>query len=72
MPSATEEFRKQYLASIAVLKEVGLDLDDYEVAIRFTKDFYSENNEFIKSLVDIVEKPVLIEMWDERFFSNFV
>jgi len=68
MQSATEEFRKQYLASIAVLKEVGLNLDDYEVAIRFTKDFYSENKEFIESLVDIVGKPVLIEMWDERFF----
>jgi threonyl-tRNA synthetase len=68
MKSATEEFRKQYQASIAVLKEVGLDLGDYEVAIRFTKDFYGENKEFIESLVDIVEKPVLIEMWDERFF----
>ncbi len=68
MLSATEEFRKQYLASIAVLKEVGLDLSDYEVAIRFTKDFYGENREFIESLVDIVKKPVLIEMWDERFF----
>jgi threonyl-tRNA synthetase len=68
MKSATEEFRKQYLASIAVLKEVGLDLSDYEVAIRFTKDFYSENREFIEGLVDIVKKPVLIEMWDERFF----
>jgi threonyl-tRNA synthetase len=68
MKSATEEFRKQYLASISVLKEVGLDLSDYEVAIRFTKDFYSENREFIESLVDIVKKPVLIEMWDQRFF----
>jgi len=53
---------------ISVLKEVGLDLNDYEVAIRFTKDFYAENKEFIEGLVDIVRKPVLIEMWDERFF----
>jgi len=68
MRSAMEEFRKQYQASIAVLKEVGLDLSDYEVAIRFTKDFYAENREFIEGLVGIVEKPVLIEMWDERFF----
>jgi threonyl-tRNA synthetase len=68
MNSAMEEFRKQYLASISVLNEVGIDLDDYEVAIRFTKDFYSENREFIEGLVDIVHKPVLIEMWDERFF----
>jgi threonyl-tRNA synthetase len=68
MKSATEEFRKQYLASISVLNDVGLDLSDYEVAIRFTKDFYSENREFIESLMDIVKKPVLIEMWDQRFF----
>ena len=68
MASATEEFRKQYLASISVLKDVGLDLEDYEVAIRFTKEFYGENREFIEGLVDIVKKPVLIEMWDERFF----
>lgn len=68
MNQATAEFRKQYQASIAVLKEVGLDLSDYEVAIRFTRDFYAENKEFIAGLVNIVEKPVLIEMWDERFF----
>jgi len=68
MSSAVEEFRKQYEASISVLKEVGLDLSDYEVAIRFTKDFYAENKPFIESLVGIVNKPVLIEMWDERFF----
>jgi threonyl-tRNA synthetase len=68
MKSAMEEFRKQYQASIALLKEVGLDVADYEVAIRFTRDFYNQNREFIEGLVDIVEKPVLIEMWDERFF----
>jgi len=68
MGQAMEEFRKQYEASIAVLKDVGLDLGDYEVAIRFTKDFYNENKQFIEGLVDIVQKPVLIEMWDDRFF----
>lgn len=68
MKQATDAFREQYKASISVLKDVGLDLSDYEVAIRFTKDFYAENKEFIEGLVDIVDKPVLIEMWDERFF----
>ena len=68
MKSAMEEFRKQYQASIALLKEVGLDVADYEVAIRFTREFYDQNREFIEGLVGIVEKPVLIEMWDERFF----
>jgi threonyl-tRNA synthetase len=68
MKSAMEEFQKQYLACISVLSEVGVDLADYEVAIRFTRDFYNENKQFIEGLVDIVKKPVLIEMWDERFF----
>lgn len=68
MKQATDAFREQYKVSISVLKDVGLDLSDYEVAIRFTKDFYAENKEFIEGLVDIVDKPVLIEMWDERFF----
>jgi threonyl-tRNA synthetase len=68
MNQAVEEFKKQFKISIDVLRDVGLDLDDYEIGIRFTKDFYSENQEFIQSLVDVVKKPVLIEMWDERFF----
>lgn len=68
MSSATHEFEEQYRSSISVLKDIGLDLEDYEVAIRFTRDFYAENKEFIVGLVKIVDKPVLIEMWDERFF----
>jgi len=68
MNGATREFENQYKASISVLEEAGLDLDDYEVAIRFTKEFYDENREFVEGLVRIVNKPVLIEMWEERFF----
>jgi threonyl-tRNA synthetase len=68
MSQAVEEFRKQYEMSISVLKDIGLDLSDYEVALRFTKDFYEANKDFISCLVDVVGKPVLIEMWDERFF----
>ncbi|MDD1752777.1 MAG: threonine--tRNA ligase [Methanotrichaceae archaeon] len=68
MNQAVEEFKKQFEISIDMLRDVGLDLNDYEVGIRFTKDFYSENQEFVQSLVDVVKKPVLIEMWDERFF----
>lgn len=68
MAGATREFENQYEASISVLEEAGLDLDDYEVAIRFTREFYDENREFVEGLVRIVNKPVLIEMWEERFF----
>lgn len=63
-----EEFFNQYRLSVEVLKEIGLEPDDYEVAVRVTKDFYEENKEFVHSLVDVLKKPILIEMWDHRFF----
>ncbi|RLI73445.1 threonine--tRNA ligase [Archaeoglobales archaeon] len=65
---AKQEFFNQYNLSIDVLREIGLDPEDYEVAIRITRDFYEENKDFVHSLVDILRKPILIEMWDQRFF----
>ncbi len=67
MDHAIAEFKDQYAMCMAVLADIGLD-QDYEVAIRFTRDFYIENQEFITELVKIVDKPVLIELWDSRFF----
>jgi len=68
MAQAVEEFRIQYQMCMDVLADIGLSKKDYEVAIRFTKDFYDANREFIHSLAKIVGKPVLIEMWEDRFF----
>ncbi len=68
LKQAMEEFKKQYKLSMEVLKGVGLTPDDYEVAIRFTEDFWNENKDFIVELVKIIGKPVLIEMWKQRFF----
>jgi threonyl-tRNA synthetase len=68
MDEAVAQFNEQYNMCINVLSMIGLSLDDYEVAIRFTRDFYNENRDFIVNLVKIVNKPVLIELWDQRFF----
>ncbi|MCD4799433.1 MAG: threonine--tRNA ligase, partial [Methanosarcinales archaeon] len=68
MEQAIIEFGEQYNMCMSVLDTMGLDLEDYEVAIRFTRDFYEENKEFITELARVVDKPVLVEMWDERFF----
>ena len=68
LQQAMEEFKKQYKLSMEVLKGVGLAPEDYEVAIRFTEDFLNENREFIVELAKIIGKPVLIEMWKQRFF----
>jgi len=68
MNEATQQFNEQYNMCIDVLSKIGIDLKDYEVAIRFTRDFYENNKEFITGLVKTVNKPVLVELWDERFF----
>lgn len=68
MDEAKNQFFEQYEFCIDVLKNVGIKLEDFEIAIRFTKDFYNENKELIEKMVRKVNKPVLIEMWDTRFF----
>ncbi|NDB62483.1 MAG: threonine--tRNA ligase [Nitrosopumilaceae archaeon] len=68
IPQAVEEFRKRFDLSRNVLKEVGIDDSDYEMAIRFTEEFYNENKAYIEELVKKMGKPVLVEMWKERFF----
>lgn len=68
MRQAKEEFLNRFKICINVLEGIGLSRSDYETAIRFTKDFYEENGEFIASLAKIFGKPVLIEMWEARFF----
>jgi threonyl-tRNA synthetase len=70
LDQAKQEFLVRFKLSMEVLEE-GLELDkkeDYELAIRFTRDFYEENKDFILSLVKLFGKPALIEMWEGRFF----
>jgi len=68
MEQAKEEFRKRFDLSRKVIKELGIDETDYEMAMRFTEDFYNENKPLIEELVKKNGRPVLVEMWKERFF----
>jgi len=68
LEQAKQEFRKRFELSISVLQELGLSIEDVEMAIRFTEEFYNENKEFITELIDRFGKPVMVEMWKERFF----
>jgi len=79
LEQAKNEFKTRFNLSMTVLSNVGLSKDDFEVAIRFTKDFYDENKEFVEELAKNFGKPMLVEMWAERFFyfrlkwdANFV
>jgi len=68
MNQAKEEFRKRFDLSRDVIKGLGIDDMDYEMAIRFTEEFYNENRALIEEIVAKLGKPVLVEMWKERFF----
>ncbi|RLG09048.1 MAG: threonine--tRNA ligase [Thaumarchaeota archaeon] len=68
LEQAKSEMKRRLKLCIEVMEGVGLTKDDLEMAIRFTRDFYEENKDFIFELVREFGKPVLAEMWDERFF----
>ena len=68
MSQAIDEFRKRFDLSREVLAGLGIEENDYEVGIRFTEGFYNENKDLIKQMVSKVGKPVLVEMWKEKFF----
>ncbi len=65
MNQAKEEFLRQYKLSMKWMEDLGLN---YDVAIRFVKDFYEENKDFARELARLVGKPILVELWEERFF----
>jgi threonyl-tRNA synthetase len=68
LEQAKKEFTTRFNLCIEVLGDIGLSKEDYEVAVRFTKDFYEKNKDFIASLAKICGKPLLAEVWAERFF----
>ncbi len=65
---AMDEFKVRFDLCLSVLKNIGIDNTDIEMALRTTKDFYGKNKDFIIDLVKKLGKPILIEMWDERIF----
>jgi threonyl-tRNA synthetase len=69
MDQAKEEFFKRFRLSVRVIEALGLSTtDDVEMAIRFTEDFYKENVAFVNELAKMFGRPVLVELWKDRFF----
>ena len=68
MDQAVDEIKVRFDLSRNVLRELGISESDYDMAIRFTEDFYNENKSSIQELVKKHGKPVLVEMWKEKFF----
>lgn len=65
---AKQEALKRFKLSIDVINGLGLTMDDLEMAIRFTDEFYNSNKEFVNELIRMLGKPALVEKWNERFF----
>ncbi|WP_455392533.1 threonine--tRNA ligase [[Eubacterium] cellulosolvens] len=66
---AKTELEKRFELSNRILKGIGFDIqEDIQLSLRVTKDFYEQNKEFIELLVVSWGRPVLLEMWSERFF----
>ncbi len=68
LPQAIDEIKIRFELSQNVLHGLGIVESDYEMAIRFTEDFYNENKSSIEELVKKHGRPVLVEMWKEKFF----
>ncbi len=68
MPQAVSELRSRFRLSKDVLRNMEIADEDYEMAVRLTRGFYSENRSAIEDLVREHGRPVLVEMWEEKFF----
>ena len=70
---AKEEFVKRFELSLKVIEGLGISPnDDVDMVIRFTSDFYEQNKEFIKTFAARLKKPIIVEMWKEKFFYFIV
>jgi threonyl-tRNA synthetase len=69
LEQAKEEFMVRFELCLDTMS-AGLEFskEDYELAVRFTKEFYEKNKDFIESLVKKFNKPTLIELLPQRSF----
>jgi threonyl-tRNA synthetase len=65
LDQAREEFKRQFDRSKSWME--ALDVP-FETAVRFVKGFYQENKDFAASLARTVNRPVLVEMWEQQSF----
>lgn len=65
MEQAKAEFLEQFKLSMQWMDDIGCP---YNAGVRFVRSFFDENREFAVGLAKLLGRPILIEMWDERFF----
>ncbi|MFX1329890.1 MAG: threonine--tRNA ligase [Promethearchaeota archaeon] len=65
LESSIDEFIKQYELIKNLEKDLGIKTF---VIFRATKTFYEENKEWIFDLVKTEDHPILLELWEERYY----
>ncbi|MFN8176517.1 MAG: threonine--tRNA ligase [bacterium] len=65
MEQAKTEFAAQFDLARTWVDDLGIP---YATAVRVVRSFYDENKDFVRSLAKRVGGPILLEVWDERFF----
>lgn len=62
---AKEEFRQQYLLCKQWMSDLGYE---HVMAIRIVDDFYQQNKQFIADIIKDFGRPILLEVWKERYY----
>jgi threonyl-tRNA synthetase len=69
LDQAKEEMMVRFHLAISILSETGFKMpDELQMAVRVTRDFYEDNREFVHDMARAYGKPIVVEMWRERFF----
>ncbi len=68
MKQAIDESKLRFILSKNVLNNLGIIDSDFELIIRLTKDFFEKNKELVYYFVKKMNKPILIEIWEKKFF----
>lgn len=61
---ARKEFRNQYELCVDMMSAFELD---YEAVFRFQTDFYQENKEWVNEMIALIDRPVMMELFDKRY-----
>ncbi len=68
MEQSKEEMLRQVDLSLAWMKDIGFEKDEYVVALRAVDEFYNENKEHAKEIAKKTGMPILLEIWPKRYF----
>ena len=65
LKSSIEEFKSQYFLIKNLLDELGIK--SY-ILFRTTQEFFRDNKDWIKDLIQKEGQPALLELWEERYY----